>query len=148
MFVVYETGQINLHSADSISFQFCVTVQDELRSGHFQKVAVFWSDSELLFSCLDKPDVLVLKRIQDQKVETLRSFYIQSSIYDFTLHPSQLYLLCLNELGRVYLYHIEMAQFRGYIEVQKGAMQLDVDMSGMFVAVSGPRRAVGSISRE
>ena len=80
-------------------------------------MAVLWSDSELLFSCLAKPDVLCLKRVQDNKAETLRSFFVQSSVYDFALHPSQLYLLALNELGRVYLYHIEMAQFRGYIEV-------------------------------
>jgi len=62
----------------------------------------------------------MIKRVEYTKpytVTNIRSFHVQSSVYDFTIHPNQMYVIALNELGRVYLYNIEMAQFRGFIEV-------------------------------
>ena len=41
-----------------------------------------------------------------------------------------------------------MAQFRGYVEVQKGSLAIEVDNSGLFVAVSCPQRPVGFMSQD
>ncbi len=41
-----------------------------------------------------------------------------------------------------------MAQFRGYIEVQKGSLHIQAESSGLFVAVSCPKRAVSDLSQD
>ena len=46
------------------------------------------------------------------------------------------------------MYSIEMAQFRGYIEVQKGSLHIQAESSGLFVAVSCPKRAVSDLSQD
>jgi len=39
-------------------------------------------------------------------------------------------------------FSIDKAEFRGYIEVQQGSLKLEIDSSGLYVAVSSPKKPI------
>jgi len=47
--------------------------------------------------------------------------------------------MVLTELGRVFVYNFEIAEYKGFIEVRKGSMQIKIDpFAGIYLATLSP----------
>jgi WD40 repeat protein len=120
---------------------------------------------DMFVCCLSSPEDIQICRLTnmqglvsvhgklDQSVakqkchQVVRSFNAGCTVYDILVHSSTKYLLALTEAGRILLFDIDIAQYKGYIEVQKGSLRLSMDpCSGIYLAVLSPAKPVEHIN--
>ena len=64
------------------------------------------------------------------------------AISSYVVHPSLTYILALSENGFVYIFNIADGDIRGRIEVEQGSLELIIDPSGMYFAISTKHKTV------
>lgn len=97
----------------------------------------------LVLSKPDQIDLVSIELQQDVVRKQVSQFYRTfGAINSYVVHPSLTYILTLSENGLVYIFNIADGDIRGRIQVDQGCLDLIVDPSGMFLAVSTPSKTV------